>query len=267
MEAEARTRYDRRPLIVAAAVVLALGAVGSIDYQLTADQVPDVPAPCEPVSQECEAQRSQQFEDRLNRAIELENDLEVRAWVYAAVAFLAALAGAAATLRRNPPDRHREVFTDLGVGSVLWLLAGFALGLLTSHDLIDAPSKPVFYPAIALAVIAGAGTFFTRRSPAEDAADRDPTAGPAVRWFGYGATVAAVALAWIGASTRPDPCTETGADQGIEALVGLSLLAAVIAVVFGLASLFQRRWIGALVMLLVGPFAALLALFTGVCWN
>jgi hypothetical protein len=266
MEEEARARYDRRPLIVAAVVVLALAAVGSIDLQLTAEEVPPAPGPCEPFTQECEAQRSQQFEERLDRAIELENDLEVRAWAYAAVAFLAALAGAAVALRRNPPDRHREVFTDLGVGSVLWLLGGFALGLVEA-DLIDAPSKPVFYPAIALAVIAGAGTLFTRRSPAEEAADRDPTAGPAVRWFGYGATVVAVAFAWIGASSRPDPCSEAGADQGIEALVGLSLLAAVIAVIFGLASLFQRRWIGALVMLLVGPFAALVALFTGVCWN
>jgi hypothetical protein len=119
-----------------------------------------------------------------------------------------------------------------------------------------------YYPAIGLSVIAAAGTLLTRRARAEG-----PRFVRVVRWLGLGATAAAVGFAWIGMSTGPDPCATTAAGAGVETLVGLSMLTAAIAVVFGFASLFQRRWIAALVMLVVGPFAALLALFTSACWN
>jgi hypothetical protein len=100
------------------------------------------------------------------------------------------------------------VFTDLGVGAVIWLLAGLALSIFDPDDLIDVPGEQLFYPPIGLAAFAAIGT-----------------------------------------------------------LVSWSLLAAAVVIACGIASLFQRRWIGALIMLGVAPFASLLALFTGACWN
>jgi hypothetical protein len=245
--------YDRRPLLLAAAVVALLMAVGAIDYARTADAVPEPPPP---------GASPAEFEARIDRAYELEADLEARAWAYGAIAFLAALVGAGLSLRRNPRERDREVFTDLGVGAVLWLLIGFGLNLAAGDDLVAPPSQPLYYPAIGLSVIAAAGTLLTRRARAEG-----PRFVRVVRWLGLGATAAAVGFAWIGMSTGPDPCATTAAGAGVETLVGLSMLTAAIAVVFGFASLFQRRWIAALVMLVVGPPAALLALFTSACWN
>jgi hypothetical protein len=257
MEESGGAGYDRRPLLVAALVVLALAAVGAFDYARTADRVPGVPGP---------GAGAGAFDARLDRAVELQNDLEVRAWAYGSAAFLAALAGVAVALRRNPRERWRDVFTDLGVGAVFWLLIAFGLDLAAGDGLVDVPSQPLYYPAIGLAVVAGAGTLSTHRAPAERAGEEDPTAVPAVRWLGLSATVAAVAFAWLAVSTGADPCA-VGGNQDVETPVGLSLLAAAVAVVFGFASLFQRRWIAALVMLGVGPFAALIALIDSACLN
>jgi hypothetical protein len=258
MVEEARTGYDRRPMLLCALAVVAMLAIGAVDFAITSERVPEAPLP---------GASSTAFEDRIERAIELSDDFAVRAWAYAAAAFTAALIAAVVGLRRNPRSRHRDVFTDLGVGAVLWLIAGVAIGIFDPDDLIDVPTQQLFYPAIGLAVVAGIGTLVTRRPPPGEAEEGDPTAGPAVRWIGYSATILGVAFAVIGASGRPDPCALGASEQGVDSLVGWSVLLAGISIVCGIASLLQRRWVGALIMLGAAPFAALVALFTGACWN
>lgn len=273
MEAVAAARYDRRPMLLAAVAVVVLLVVGAADCLITAGQVPDVPAACEPLTDVCNDARNAAFRERLDRTSALEDDLTLRTWAYAALALLAALGGVAAGWRRNP-TRGREVFTDLGVGAVLWLLAALGLYLILADRFLNPPSKPLVYTPLALLVVAGIGTLLTRgektkvESHARPAADRDPTAGAAVRWIGYGATALSIVLGVAGGADRPDPCSEAGLpDDGVNVLIGISGLFAAVAVACGIASLFQRRWVGALVMLAGAPFVFAFILATGSCWN
>ena len=86
--------------------------------------------------------------------------------LYATAAFVAGLVATLVGLRRNPRARRREVFTDLGVGAVIWLLAGLALSIFDPDDLIDVPGEQLYYPPIGPAAFAAIGTLVTRRPPA-----------------------------------------------------------------------------------------------------
>ena len=228
-----------------------------------------MPAPCEPPSTFCEEDRSVQFEERIDRAIELEDGFESRAWLYGLGALAAVLIGAGISYSRTSVERRRDLFTDLGVAGVLWLIAGFALGLFGADGLVAIPTKPVFYPGIALLAIAGIGTLTTPKSPPGMKRERAPglqRAGQAVRVAGFGLAGIAVVMAVVILAGRGDPCVTT-TPGWVEDLVVLGLIAAVGAIVCGFIELAQRRWLTALLLLIPGPFAILVAGLSTTCWN
>ena len=269
MEVGAASRYYRQPVLLGALVAVIAIIAGAVDFALTADRVPDVPAPCEPPSTFCEEERSEEFEARIDRAIELEDGFEGRAWLYGIGALAAVLIGAGFAYARTSADRRRELFTDLGVVGVLWLIAGFAVSLFGVDGMIAIPTKPLFYPGIALIVIAAIGTLATPKPLPGVKPQRPPAverAGVAVRVAGFALAGVCVAMAAVILAGRDDPCVATSAGW-VEDLVAPGLIAAVGAIVCGIVVLTQRRWLSALLMIVPGPFAILVAGLSTGCWN
>ena len=268
-----KRRYDRRPLIAAALAVIAIVIVGVVDFSITSDKVPGVPAGCPtPGSEPCESERNEEFEERFERAIELEEDFDQRAWIYGGVAFLVVLAGVGVATVRTDPSVRREIFTDLGVGSVLALGLGLVLAAGGS-GLIQTPTKPVLYPQLGWLAVALVGTVLTRRPTpaADDVGDATPAEplerrGRILVYAGLGIAAAAIILALLSFSGRDDPCVSE-VPGWVESFAALSAVLAAIAFLCGLATLAMRRWITALVMLGPAPVFALLALFGTACWN
>jgi hypothetical protein len=240
-----------------------------VDFAVTTGRVPDVPAPCEPPSVFCEDDRSAEFEERIDKAIELEDGFETRAWLYALGALAAVLAGAGVAFARTATERRRDLFTDLGVGGVLWLIAGFLLNGFGGDGLVAIPTKPVFYPAIALLEIAGIGTLASPTPPPQAAPTRAPAlrrAGAAARIAGFALAGVAVVFAILILGGIDDPCVAENPGW-VDALVAPGLIAGVGSIVCGLVTLTQRRWVAAVIMLVPAPFAIFVAALSTACWN
>ena len=202
---------------------------------------------------------------------ELNDDLEARAWAYAGAALLALLGGLAITLRRTPPSRRREPFTDLGVASVAWLLATLVVALSSSGSLIEAPTDPMFALGGVALALAAIGTLVTRSvsDPSEAASGwraRLESAGRYVAWAGAALTVITVILAIRVITGFDDPCGGREPDW-VSPTLTAGGFAALGAAACGIALLFRRRWIAALTLLVVGPLSIFWAALTGACWN
>ena len=268
MEGGSGRPYGRGPVLVglAIAVLIALGA--AIDFRSVVDDVSEVPPPCESVADtSCQEARNAELQARLAEADDAEDDFEARAWLYGFAALAAVIAGSALAFGRTDGASRRELFTDLGVVAVCWLIAGLVLSSSASGDLVGVPEQPIFYPGLALLGVAALGTLLTwgaYRKGAHAPQPSEPRGGRAVRAIGYGATAVAVILSLVVFADRGEPCEEAVSGT-VDALVPLAMIAAGIAVLSGFASLIQRRWIGALAMLAVGPFCALIAALTTIC--
>jgi hypothetical protein len=263
------TAYDRTPLLAGVAIAVLIALVAAIDFRAAVTDVPAVPPTCVPASDPaCQETRNVELLERRDQAFELEDDYRSRAWLYGFGALAALLAGAGIAFARTGSGRRREVFTDLGVAGVVWMIAGLVLSIVAEGEIIAVPAKPIFYPGVALLIVAAAGTLLTRGSaPTDEAIEAPATAGGhVVRVAGFGCTAIAVALAAIIFSDSSDPCLDHVPDW-VDTLVTITWIAAGLAALAGLASLVQRRWLGALIMLGVGPACSLIAAFTTVCWN
>jgi hypothetical protein len=143
-------------MIVAGIAVVVIAVIGMVDFSITSSKVPEVPEPCNlPGDAVCEKQRNEEFDARLDRALELEDGFEQRAWFYAGGALAAVLIGLVMTLRRTEPSARREVFTDLGVASVVGLGAGL---ILAAGGALDSdPDQAGALPATGAARGGGSG--------------------------------------------------------------------------------------------------------------
>ncbi len=258
-------------MLAALALVIALLVVGAIDYSRTSDELPQAPAQCRLGDNACQQAANAVFTARVERASELNDDLEARVWAYAAAALLALLGGLAIALRRTPSSRRREPFTDLGVASVAWLLATLLVAVSSSESLIEAPTDPMFALGGVALALAAIGTLVTRSSsdPRDEARGSHAlveTGERYVAWAGAALTVITVILAARVITGFDDPCGGREPDWVGPTLTagGLSALGAAAC---GVALLFRRRWIAALALLALGPLSIFWAALTGACWN
>jgi len=248
-------------------ILIVAGAV--VDLSITAGKVPEVPAPCGELEDAfCQQERNEEFDERLDRAFELEEDFDRRATFYAAAALAAVLIGLAVALRRTERAARREIFTDLGVASVVGLGAGLILAA-GGDSLIQTPTKAVLYPPLILIAVATLGTLATPRAPAKTVAAAEEPEEPRARvvvYAGFALTAAAVLVALLAFSGRGDPCVDD-VPGWVETFGAVALVLAGLGALCGVACLFARRWMVALVMLSVGPVFGMLAVLATVCWN
>jgi hypothetical protein len=87
-----------------------------------------------------------------------------------------------------------------------------------------------------------------------------------VRIAGFGFAGIAMLLAVVILAGRGDPCVEE-VPAWIDDAVAVGFIAALGAILCGVAVLFQRRWVSAILMMGPGPFAILIAGLSTTCWN
>jgi hypothetical protein len=164
-------------------VLIAL--VAAIDFRATVDDLREVPPPCEPPSNPCETERILELDERRAEAAEIEDEYRDRAWLYALGAIFVGVAGGFA---RTSPGRRRELFTDLGVVAVTWLLAGLVLTTGNVGRRCRRPGRARL-PSRSRAACRG-----RRRRLAQRVADvqplprKEPRGGAPVRITGFGLT-------------------------------------------------------------------------------
>jgi hypothetical protein len=256
----------KRRRVALALVALAAGAAYWIDAAVTADDVPPVPAACDVVADPaCNDERNAEFTIRLEAAFELEDGLKQRYWVYAG-AFIAAALGltAAGLLGRSEADR--QVLDDLGILGVAWLPAGVLLLAVVDAGLIDVPAQPLFAPAVAFIVTAGVGRLVA--SGGDEAPPERKLLGRVAPRLGLALLAAAVTLAAIVVANQGSQAACGTPDDGwVDVFRALAAMTGLGAAAAGIASLVGRRWIEALLCIVVGPIAALFALLAGICFS
>ena len=258
-------------MLGALALVIALLVVGAVDYSRTSGELPEAPAQCRLGDNACQRAANAVFSERVERASELNDDLEARAWGYAVAALLALLSGLVIVLRHTPRSQRREPFTDLGVASVAWLLATLVVAASSSGSLIEAPTDPMFALGGLVLAVAAIGTLMTRSAggPSEDVSGwraRLEAAERYVAWAGGVLTLITVILAVRVIAGFDDPCGGREPDW-VSPTLSAGGLTALGAAASGIALLFRRRWIAAITLLVLGPLAIFWAALTGACWN
>lgn len=267
----------RAPLIAAAAIVLLLTLVGAVDYAITPSNVPDAPTTCPPTDGICQDAAFDDIRERLERAWELSDGLEARAWLLSGLALVAILFALRVAWRRPAAGSRREPFTDLGVAAVLWLIATLVIAWTRSGGLVDVPTGPMFALGGVCLLIAAAGTLATRSDAGvasvggrpESTPPRGAVSGLIARYSpGVGAvlTLIAIAIAVGALADSGDPCVAQQPGW-LDTVLTFAAIAAAGAAGCGVLALLARRWIVALALLAIGPFFAIVAAFGTFCWN
>jgi hypothetical protein len=265
-----------------------VAATGDIVH--TESRLPDVSTPpCAPDNSSC---LNAELSERLarDRAAEpLQDEYNSRAWLYAFAILATGAVGTACALRANPRTEWPRIFTNLGVIGV-WLGIGVIVLLLaTDGSALAPPPAPMLMLPVVLLVAAVAGTLIGReegwaeRGQADDVRDRIlhlgklaihvGTAGQAKRsrleelaaWFsiaalGLTAVTCLFALAFIlaqpGCDTNGSPPNWTTPIDSVAAVSAIAGMAAAV------GALILRRWIPALISLIVNPVALLFVLIS-----
>ena len=206
-----------------------------------------------------------------------------------AFAILATVAIATAwSLRSRPRTEWLRIFTNLGVIGVWLGIAAIVLLLLTDGNSIEPPPGPVLMLPIVLLVAAGAGTLIGRSEGWAEQAQNGVrerviqigklaihvgTAGQVKRsrmeelgrWLAntaLGLTVITGVLALVFVLAQPDCSTGGGPPHWTDPIDSVAAVAAVAAMAAGVGALILRRWIAALICLVVCPVALLSVLLS-----
>lgn len=254
--------YDRRPLAIGIAGALIVFAVAAADLQITRDELPTSPRcpdasqgiACDPPEMDVRA--------RYLQAADLERGYETRLWIYSITALTMLLAVARLAYRRTVDGRRGEIFRDLGALGVTWFIVGFfATTPFSATNLIDPSFAPLAATAGPILLIAAAGGQSHRDVRVERPS---PTAVHKVGLGLVGVALAGLALLWAFA---PSPCEGSYYDRAvwIGPVATIAWVAALAGAVCGFIALLARWWVSALVMLVVGPVAGLLAALSAAC--
>jgi hypothetical protein len=285
----ARWRAPSRQTLACVTACVLIVVVAAIDYGHAESRLPDVsPRDCDPTNLDCFTANRQEQLVRDREAEPLEDQYSSRAWLYAFAILTVSAIGAANSLRTRPRTEWPGVFSNLGVIGVWVGIAAIALILIASEASINVRAGPALTIPVALLGAAAIGTIIGRSEGwgEESAVDgvkgqaknlgklaiHIGTGGAAKRsrleqlagWFSTGALVLTaltvlLAVAFIvpqpecgGASESP--AAWTSPIDSVAAVTGIGAIAA------GVAALILRRWIAALVSLVVNPVALLLIL-------
>jgi hypothetical protein len=269
-----------RPTLACIGLCALILAVAVIDYAHVQSEVPDI--------ERCLRSEDTCFLTRLQKAEHLEAQYNSRAWVYTFGMLACAGVATAYALRSRPRREWLRIYTNLGVIGVWVVIALIVVLLLTSDAAVSIRAGPALTIPVVLLVIAAAGTLLGRsagwaeESPAEGVrataaglgklAVHVGTGGAAKRsrieslgrWFAYaalGLTALAGVLTLIFAQAQP-ACggAESSPPQWADPIDSVAAVAGVVAIAAGIGALVLRKWIAALISLVVNPIAFLFLL-------
>jgi hypothetical protein len=277
-----------RPTLACTALCLLILIVAGADLAHTESRLPDFPdRACLPNQASCFNAQLSEGLARDRAADPLQRQYDSRAWVYA-FAILALIAVAAAwSLRSRPRTQWLRVFTNLGVIGVWLGIGAIALLLLTDGNAIEAPPGPVLMLPVVLCVAAAAGTLVGRSEGWAETQDgmrervihlgklaiHIGTAGQLKRsrmeelgrWLANAAlalTAITGALALVFVLAQPDCSTGGGPPHWTDPIDSVAAVAAVAGMAAGVGALILRRWMAALICLVVCPLALLSVLLS-----
>ena len=278
-----------RPTLACTALCLLILIAASVDLAHTESRLPDFPdRACQPNQASCFNAQLSEGLARDRAADPLQRQYDSRAWVYG-FAILASVAIATAwSLRSRPRTEWLRIFTNLGVIGVWLGIAAIVLLLLTDGNSIEPPPGPVLMLPIVLLVAAGAGTLVGRSEGWAEQAQNGVrerviqigklaihvgTAGQVKRsrmdelgrWLANTAlslTAITGVLALVFVLAQPDCSTGGGPPHWTDPIDSVAAVAAVAAMAAGVGALVLRRWIAALICLVVCPVALLSVLLS-----
>ena len=259
--------------MIAGAVVLVLAVVALADHGRTEDRVPPLPALCPPSDSSCNAARSVELNGWRVEIERLEDEYARRAWRYGVAGSIVVLASLAFALRRRPSlSVQRRVFADLGVLGVILLVVPTGLFLLVQTPRVDLPALPAFLPALvalgAAAVGGGRARLLGGAPPSARRTEPEALWRRGARYGSVGGlalTGVTVLLAYAYGKGQPSCGGPVESAPGWTDAIGwVVAVTALTAIGLALAGLTGRRWVVALVCLLVNP-AALLGMALSSC--
>jgi hypothetical protein len=237
----------RARIALAVAGVLLLAAF--VDYQLTSGTLPELGPSATP------------DDPAFGERDRLADGYVTRAWCYGFPALGAFVVAVVLALRGADERRRRELFTDVGVagvvvGALAWLASSREPSLLS-----DSSGGALFaLVPVSMLVVAGVGGVSVRVG--EGGGPSDLVRGmPLVAKVAVALAGLTVVAVWAGHSEH-----ECGADNPgwVDAAIFVAVPISLAAAGFGLAALFRRRWIAALVSL-PAPILALVSVLAAAC--
>jgi hypothetical protein len=287
---DVRARLPSRFTIACLGLGVMILIAATVDLLHTESRLPDVSTPpCERESPSCRnAQLSEQLA-RLRAADPLQDQYDSRAWLYAPALLAIAAIATANALRTRPRTAWLQVFTNLGVIGVWLAIAAVLLLIATDGSSLAPPPGPTLLLPVALIVAAVAGTLIggsegwaeqgqvdgvrQRVAQVGRLAIHVGTAGQAKRSrmeeLGRWLTLAALALtglscllALVSLLGEADCAARSGTPGWADPLDALAAVTAIGGMAAGIGALILRRWIAALIGLVVCPLALLVVLYT-----
>jgi hypothetical protein len=283
-----RWRAPSRYTLACAGLCVLILVVAGVDLAHTESRLPDFPSrACEPNEASCFNAQLSEGVARDRAADPLERQYGSRAWVYAFGILATIAVGTTWSLRTNPHTEWLRIFTNLGVIGV-WLGIGVIVVLLsTDGDAVTPPPAPLLTLPVVLLVAAAAGTLIGRsegwaeQSQADEVRERVlhigklaihvGTAGQAKRsrleelgwWLANGAlalTAVTCLLAFVFVLSQPGCGSNGSPPSWTDPIDSVAAVAAVGGMAAGVGGLILRRWVAALLSLIICPIALLFVL-------
>lgn len=282
-----RARLPSTPTLICLGLLAAILGFAAADLVHTESRLPDAGGSCLESDTSC---RNAELSEQLarDRAAEpLQDQYDTRAWVYAFGVLAIVVVLVAYRLRTTSRRDWLRIFTNLGVAGV-WLGIGAVLLLLASDDSsVAPPPAPLLMLPVLLLVAAAAGTLMGRAEGWAEQGQGDGvremfmqagklaihigTAGQIRRnkmeelagWLSL-ATLSLTALTCLfalvfvfaqpGCDTSASPPDWTNPVDSVAAVTAIGAMAAAV------GALVLRRWVVALVGLVICPVAVLFVL-------
>ena len=263
--------------------------IAALDLAHTESRLPDVStADCGPEHSSCVNAQLSERVARDRAAEPLQDQFNSRAWIYTFATLATAAVATAFSLRTNPRAAWPRIFTNLGVIGV-WLAIAVVIALLaTDGDPVTIPAAQALTLPVILVIVAATGTLLGRsegwagQNQGNGVRDRVihlgkiaihvGTAGQVkrsrmeklARWSAYwavGLSALTLLLALILTTVGQPDCGggegPAGWTDAIDSVVAVTAIGGIAA---GVAGLVMRRWVVALVSLIVCPISLLVVL-------
>jgi hypothetical protein len=283
-----RHRAPSRLTLACLAVWALIVLAATVDLLHTESRLLDASTPpCDPGSASCRNAKLSEELARLRAADPLQDQYDSRAWLYASAILAIAAIATAYALRSRPRTAWLQVFSNLGVIGVWSGIAAVVLLVATDGSALAPPPGPTLLLPVALVVAAVAGTLIGRSEGWADQSQMDGvrgmvmqvgrlavhvgTAGQAKRsrmeelagllsLAALALTALSCVLALVSLLGEPDCGGNSDTPGWADPLDALTAITTIGGMAAGIGALLLRRWIVALISLVLCPIALLVVL-------